>query len=418
MNIVTSRCTVILVISICSLFLFIKYIAQLFPSLIGISLIHDFALSGLQLGILASSYYYSYSIMQIVSGWILDRFSLRFAAALSISIMGLGLLLFSHTHSFFMMCLFRVLMGVGASFATVLYMKSAALLTSHRTFGMVSSFLATATMLGAAAGGAPLAYLFHWLSWERGLEYVGILTIFLGIVGVILFPGKLSNSSKENTLSSSGRRLSSKSVFFHPQNWLLLAYSGLAFTPVVIIGGVWGTPFLVLKYHLSIQSVSYLLSIMFIGLAVGAPCWAYLSLKTQVRKSIMQIANLLALLCLTLIIYAPVSYSSSMALFFLLGFSVGCFMLSFQICREINPIGLLGLSFAFMNTGEGLVGSVIEPLVGKILDLLKSTSHHAFTLHNFYWALSLVLGCFVFASLFLIKLQTEPQEKIHFNKAQ
>jgi len=398
------RCSTSLVITLCSLFLFIKYIAQLFPSLIGISLMHDFAFTGLELGILASSYYYSYSFMQIISGWILDRFSMRFAASMAIGLMGLGLLFFPDTHSLLGMCLARVLMGMGASFATVLYMKSAALLTSPRAFGMVSSFLATATMLGAAAGGAPLAYFFHQVSWQNGLEYTGIFTLILGLLSFCFFPHNFPN---EALLEKKTSFKQSRLVFLNPQNWLLLAYSGLAFSPIVIIGGVWGSPFLILKYHTSIQSVSYLLSLMFIGLAVGAPFWAYLSMRIQNRKAMMQTANLLAFISLAFIIYAPVTYSFSMGLFFLLGFFVGCFMLSFQICREINPVSLLGLSFAFMNTGEGIVGALVEPLVGEVLDFLKPI-HQGFNLNNFYYALLLVLACFIFAGIFLSKIKSQP----------
>jgi MFS family permease len=403
------------VIAICALFLFIKYIAQLFPSLIGPALIKDFSLTGLQLGLLASSYYYSYSIMQIISGWILDRFSMRFAASLAIGLIGLSLFYFPQMHSFLMMCFFRVLMGLGASFATVLYMKSAALMTSERTFGMVSSFLATVAMLGAAAGGSPLAYLFHSLGgWEKGLEVLGIGTIILSLLCLVFFSGIDAHPDPEALSPHEASKPELKKlsiVFLNLQNWLLLAYSGLAFSPVIIIGGVWGTPFLILKYHLSIPMISYLLSLMFLGLAVGAPCWAYISMKTCQRKSIMQLANAMAFICMATVIYAPLSYSLSMFFFFFLGFSVGCFMLSFQVCKEINPMIILGFSFAFMNTGEGIVGAILEPLVGKILDLLKPLNQ-PFTLDNFYWALTLVLLCFVWAGIFLHFLKTNSQKNI------
>jgi MFS family permease len=302
-------------------------------------------------------------------------------------------------------------------------MKSAALLTSERAFGMVSSFLATVAMLGAAAGGAPLAYLFHSLGgWEKGLEVIGIGTIILALLCLAFFseietsPDPIDlkidlkmDLNKPPTQKSELKKLSA--VFLNLQNWMVLAYSGLAFSPVIIIGGVWGTPFLILKYNLSIPAVSYLLSLMFIGLAIGAPFWAYLSMKTCQRKSIMQLANAMAFICMATVIYAPLSYSLSMFFFFFLGFSVGFFMLSFQVCKEINPMIILGFSFAFMNTGEGIVGAILEPLVGKILDLLKPLNQ-PFTLENFYWALTLVLLCFVLASIFLHYLKTNSQKNI------
>lgn len=392
---------------ICSLFLFIKYLAQLFPSLIGQKLMHQYALNAFQLGILASSYYYSYSTMQIFSGAILDKFSLRLPAFCAVMLMASGLLIFSQYHSFTLMCFSRVLMGAGASFATVLYMKCAALWTKPKTFLMVSSFLATATMMGAAAGGTPLSYLFHWDGWRVGLELIGFVCFVLSLFCLVFLKDKKETQrhlshEKENKIMT---------VLFNRQNWLLMAYSGLIFSPVVIIGGLWGMPFIELKYHLSMQHGSYLLSIMFIGLAVGAPIWSYISMRFLLRKSIMHCANIISLFCLIAIIYGTVSYQTALLLFFGLGFCVGCFMISFHVCKEKNPILLLGIAFAFMNVGEGIVGSILEPAIGYILDFLKK-NHSMFTLFDYHAALVLLPLCFIIASILLQKINMQ----FHFEK--
>lgn len=396
---------------ICALFLFIKYIAQLFPSLIGSELMKNYSLTALNLGILASSYYYSYSTMQIFSGWMLDRFSIRYVATVAIGILGLSLFVFAEYHSYFMMCFSRILMGAGASFATVLYMKCAAIWTSRKTFGLVASFLATATMLGAAFGGAPLAYLFHAMSWQSGLFLMGAISIAIAILTFVIVSDVRSNDAmliEKNKIKFSEL----KTVFMNRKNLLLMAYSGLAFSPVVIMGGLWGTPFLILKYHLSTVQVSYLLSIMFMGIAMGAPIWSAIALYFKNLHLLMQLANLFSFISICCIIYGFFSYPIEAFLFFMLGFSVGCFMFSFQICRDINPIHLLGFAFAFMNTGEGVIGSVVEPAIGGILDITKG--HAAvFTLANFHEALILLPCCFVFASILLAKLNVNASEKLY-----
>lgn len=94
------------------------------------------------------------------------------------------------------------------------------------------------------------------------------------------------------------------------------------------------------------------------------------------------------------------SYLSSIMLFFIFGFSVGCFMLSFELCREINALYVMGLSVAFINSGEGLLGSFIEPFIGHILDVSKVES--TFTLANYQLALSALPCCFILSSFVLI----------------
>lgn len=386
-----------IILTLCALFLFYKYIAQLFPSLIGQEFMQVYGYDGVMLAVMASSYYYSYSIMQIVAGLIIDRYSVRIPMFLAILLMSMMMLLFTHTTHFYVMCVSRALMGAGAAFATVIYMKCAAYYTTSKTFGLISSLLATATMLGAACGGAPVAILFRHVGWHAGLNMVGIAGLVMA-TAVLIF-------QRSQTVASSGddRRMTMsnvKAVILRKDNWLLLMYSGLTFSPVAILGGLWGTPFLMVKFAATATQASFLLSIMFVGHAVGSPLWALLSVRLQRKKELMHAANCLALSAIMAIIYGHCSYDTSLFLFFLFGFSVGCFMLSFELCRELNALYIMGLAVAFINSGEGIVGSFVEPFIGHLLDQSKTGA--AFTLANYQMALSILPCCFILSSCVLV----------------
>lgn len=387
----------IVVLSLCALFLFYKYIAQLFPSLIGAELMQSYGYDGVMLAVMASSYYYSYTLMQIIAGFIIDRFAVKIPMFVAIFNVSLMIILFTHTHNFYVMCVSRALMGVGASFATVLYMKCAAQYTTPKTFGIISSFLATATMLGAACGGTPVALLFHRLGWQAGLNLVASMGLIMAFM-VLIF----QKSKKINYVPSEARmRLASiTEVIARKDNWLLLLYSGLTFSPVAILGGLWGTPFLMTKYALTAANASFFLFIMFIGHAVGSPLWALLSAKLKRKKDLMHFANVISLLAILGIIYGDFSYFSTLILFFMFGFSVGCFMLSFELCREMNALYMMGLSVAFINSGEGLVGSFVEPFIGYLLDVSKAGP--TFTLSNYQSALFILPCCFILSSFVLV----------------
>lgn len=90
----------VIILSICALFLFYKYIAQLFPSLIGNELMKFYGYDGVRLAITASSYYYSYSFMQIFSGFIIDKFAVRMPMFVAIIIISLMIITFTHTTIF------------------------------------------------------------------------------------------------------------------------------------------------------------------------------------------------------------------------------------------------------------------------------------------------------------------------------
>ncbi|MGV3740223.1 MAG: MFS transporter [Gammaproteobacteria bacterium] len=397
----------VIVLTLCALFLFLKYIAQLYPALISDILIQKFALSGLEIGILASSYYYSYTLMQLVSGILLDQYDIRLPAFFAMLCVSLGLYSFAHTDSFVCMCLSRVLMGVGCSFATTLYMKASTLWTSNKIFTIIASFLATATMLGAAIGAAPIALLFNYVGWRYGLVLLAIVGIVISICSLFWVhnPKQIRVHKPESVLKHL------KTVICKSENIWLLVYSGITFSPVVILGGLWGVPFLQLKFHAQANQVATLISTMFVGHAVGSPVWAILSTVFNLKKPFMVMANLAAFLCLVLIIYCNMTFMQAEALFFIFGFCVGCFMLSFSICREVNQAVMMGFAVAFINSGEGIVSSIIDPGIGLFLDLMKQESSHSFTLQSYQYALIVLPLSYIVSTMTIFKLpkETRPQ---------
>lgn len=402
----TKKCRAFSILMICSFFLFFKYITQLFPSLINTSLMDQFKLSGVQIGIMAASYYYSYTFMQIIAGVLLDKFDVKLPAFFAIFIIAIALIGFAHTDNFFYMCLYRALMGVGCSFATILYMKSAASWTSAKTFAFISSLLATATMLGAAVGAAPIGFLFASTGWQTGLLITGIFGIVLALLAII-FVASFQETERQSTMSFKDF----KDVITNRANIWLLLYSGITFSPIIILGGVWGCPFLELKFNMSAKAVSTLISIMFVGHAIGSPFWALLSSLLNNKKNLMVFANLIAFVSLVFIIYGPLSYFQAGALFFIFGFCVGCFMLSFNICREINPVLVMGFAVAFINTGEGIVGSILEPGIGLILDYLK-TEGNEFSLANYQYGLFILPICYILSTWIISKLSFRTHDNV------
>lgn len=392
----------IIILSICAGFLFFKYLAQLFPSLIAVDLMKSYHINGLGLGIMASSYYYSYTVMQFGAGYFLDKYNAKYSAFGALLLVSLGILIFIHLNEFILMCLGRICMGFGAAFATILYMKCTAMWVDRKFFGIVSSFLATATMLGAAMGGEPVAFLFDKVGWKSGLSLISYFGIVLAVLALIFVSSNKDLDSGNKKEFKTTHYL--KAVIIKKDNWILLFYSGVTFIPLIILGGIWGEPFILTKYMVNSTKSSFLFSVMFLGIAIGAPLWAFLSMRLRRQKLLMHIANLFSLILVSSIIYLNISYITTLFLLFALGFSVSVFMLSFQICREINSVWVIGFAVAFINTGEGVIGMFLEPFIGKILDALKTGP--AFSLANYQVALITLPICFILSSLSLLLLNS------------
>jgi MFS family permease len=158
-----------LVIALAAAFLFYKYILQVSPSIMTDDLMSVFHIQGTGLGNLAASFFYSFLLAQLFVGVLLDRYSPRLLTTMAILLCAAGIYIFSKAHILNIATWSRALMGVGAAFATVSYMKMTSLWFKPSQFAFVGGLLATAAMLGAVAGQVPLSFAVSTFGWRQSL---------------------------------------------------------------------------------------------------------------------------------------------------------------------------------------------------------------------------------------------------------
>ena len=391
-----------LIVGCNALFLFYKYILQLFPSVMTNELMSTFHLNGAGLGNLAATYFYSFFIAQLFSGYILDRYSPRFVTTLAIALCAAGVACFAHSSTLLSAILSRMLIGVGVSFATVSYLKQVTIWFPPQRLAFVGGLLATAVGIGALVGQAPLAHLVNALDWRRALS----LCAMLGVIIAAIYLWLVRDKKETNTKTTNPINLQAiKAVLSNRRNWLLTCYSGLAFSPMAVFGGLWGDPFLQTAFHLNnIQAAQYI-SLAFVGLGGGAPLLGWLADRLQLRADVMIAATLLSFVSLLIILVLPPQAHGLLALSLLcFGLGTGGFMLGFTVAKTLNPVFVAASVVAMINTGDALFGAVTEPFIGTLLDHFGHNQlNHGipvFTTSNYHHALALLpvylivaLGC-------------------------
>lgn len=393
-----------LVMCLCASFLFFKYVLQIFPSIITNQLMREFDLSGLGLGNLAATYYYSYMITQFFVGVLLDKFSTRWLVSSAILTCSLGSVLFAQTHDLFIAQIARAMMGVGVAFATVSYMKVASIWFEAHRYTFISTLLLTAAMAGAVFGESPSAFLVHQFGWRNFILYVGLCGIALTFLFALIVrdaPYSMNSINKRTPINFSDII----SVIKNKQNWLLALYAGLAFSPTVIFGGLWGSPFLQEAYNLSKIQSSSIVSLIFIGLGVGSPLIAIISNHVSSRRNLMLGATFISTLALMLVLYFNTMPGWLVGLLlFIFGFGISSFMLVFSIGKESNPIALTATVIAMINASDAILDSITEPLIGKILDVFWDgkiiDGVHYFSVNSYHIALAVLpiytlIACFI-----------------------
>ncbi len=392
------------VLALSSFFLFYKYLTQVFPSVITHELMTTFQLDGTSLGVLAACFFYSYLVVQIFSGVILDKYNTKWILILCTAIAAIGSILFSYAHSFETAAFARILMGVGAAFATVGYMKIATLFFKPEQFGMVGGLLTTGVCLGAVFGQAPLSILVNAHGWRTAILVIGFIGFAICLVFALTVFTKKHRKSKQLTSMSWA---DFKAVMHNRKNWYLTLYSGLAFAPMAVFGGLWGIPFMLAAYDLPRTDTSALMSLSYIGLGIGGPLFGFIADKWGRRYAVMKLGLVLCFITLGIVIYCNPNPIILAIMLFIFGLGIGAFMLGFAEGKDNNPLHMAASVIALINTGDALFGAITQPLVGRLMDF---TRHHlnphtgAFTSTDYRYAfislmVILVLGyiCLVFA---------------------
>jgi ACS family D-galactonate transporter-like MFS transporter len=77
----------------------------------------DLHLSASQLGVLLSSFFWTYALFQIISGWLVDRFEVNWLLALGVLLWSVATLSTGLVHGFTLLLIARLILGIGESVA-------------------------------------------------------------------------------------------------------------------------------------------------------------------------------------------------------------------------------------------------------------------------------------------------------------
>ena len=133
----------------------------------------------LPVGDLLSSFFWTYACMQVLAGWLVDRFEVKWVFALGFFVRSTATAVTGMVHTFAMLLAIRVILGVGESIAYPSYSKIFASHFVERKRGVANSVIGMGQSLGPAFGiffgGKCTAAHFGWRPFFIGLGLLGLL---------------------------------------------------------------------------------------------------------------------------------------------------------------------------------------------------------------------------------------------------
>ena len=360
------------------------------------------------LGVLAATYFYVYTLMQVPTGILVDTLGPRRILLLGSVVGGIGSLIFGMAPSLELALVGRTLIGLGVSVTFIAMLKIIAVWFDERHFASVVGVSMLVGNLGSVLAGAPLSWLAQTAGW-RGV-FIGIagLSLVLGVACWLLVRDRPEPATPDGNAQIKphfDRTVvigSLLSVIRNRDTWPAACVNfGLAGS-FFAFAGLWATPFLTQVHGLTRNVAANHLSLYFAGFALGCVLIGTLSDRIGKRKPVLIVtSHLFVLIWLVWLFGGTLSLSVSYALFALMGLTSASFTLTWACAKEVNPPLLSGMSTSVTNMGGFLAGALLQPLVGRVIDWhwqggLTPAGARLYTPEDFHVGLLLMAG---FASL-------------------
>ena len=315
---------------------FINYIDRGNLSIAAPLLKNELGISASQLGILLAAFFWTYTAMQFVCGWLVDQFDVNRVLAVGFLLWSLATAATGLVHGFAMLLVMRLALGIGESVAFPCYSKIFArhLLEHHR--GFANAVITAGVKCGPAAGALGAGLLMVHYGWRP--VFIGI-----GFLSLIWLPLWMKWMPRGEGLAHSGICPRVLDILQQRQFWGVCAglFCGAYYLYFIL---TWLPLYLVHERHVSMQQMVRITALYYVvdaAAAIATGWLADLSLRrgfntTVVRKTAMAIGWITAAIGLAACgLSAPGSY-------------LGWLMVS----AAGNGIGMSG-TFAFSQTLAG-----------------------------------------------------------------
>ena len=269
----------------------------------------DFHLSHLAVSNLSAMFFYTYVLCQVPLGIAYDRFGARRILLFAAFLLVIGCYLLYTAESYGLALLARAVMGMGSSFGFVGMLYASANWFPVKRFALMVGLAETLGMMGVALGESLLAWLMTNGGWRPIMLYCAIAG---GIVAVLVYFFVSDNAPYKAVTDNANEKkhqLSLKESLLTAMQcksiWLAGFYGFAMFGLVNVFTSLWGVPFLRDQYGVDLHLAASLISMIFVGIAIGGPFNGWLSAKLGVRQPIMLGFCLMTLCLMSAAIYLP-----------------------------------------------------------------------------------------------------------------
>lgn len=392
--------------SLGALFFMYEFFLRTFVGSVAHQIIPDLHLNAESFATLGTAYYITYAFMQIPVGILTDKLGVKIVLAVATLLCGMATLLFTHSTGLVTALISRVLMGLGSSFAFVCLLVILINWFPRKYFGSLSGISQFVGTMGPILGGGPLISFItsQHESWRTALSMIAYVGVALSVLVILFVKNKPVNGPQQLVFLQRDRPIMTnlKILAKNKQAWFIAVYSATIYISIALLGAIWGTDYLQTR-GLSQQHAATMISLSWLGYAVGCPLLGIISDTLHRRKPILILCAVLGFSVTCSLLFLPLSHSvlAYGILFFMLGIAAAGQNIGFATMAEHVDKKTKATALGLNNAAIMFTAAIIPALVSYSIYLTSHGSSHL-TTHDFQAGFSIMpILCFI---AFLIAL--------------
>ncbi len=387
------RCVMLVIIGILYFFVCLH---RLSPTVIARDLAQTFNADAVILGIIGSAYFYLYSAMQPLVGYLSDIAGPRKVMSFLFFISALGALIFGLAPNPPIAILGRAFIGAGVAGIFIPALKIFSRWYRTNQFTSLTGIMSTINGLGGISAAMPLTYLVVLFGWRGSFVAIGLISIALASCTWIIVRdrpedrGWLAVNGEESTSYITSGKISilrrCTDVFKNPDFCLVCLVVFLFWGGNTTFQGLWAVPYLMDVFGLDKVWAGWVLMAWPLGFAIGGPLIGILTDRLVLNHKRVYLWGLGVniVLWFIMIFLSNREYLMVVALFFFIFGLIagGTLPVAFTITRDLFPFQIMGTATGLMNTAGFFGIAVYMPFTGFLLKT-ASTNPDSYTINAY-----------------------------------
>ncbi|AGN38650.1 MFS transporter [Bacillus paralicheniformis] len=415
--------------SLLSSMIILNYFDRVAISVAAPAIQDSFQLTATQLGIVFSIYTYSYTLMQIPVGSLLDKYGVAWVTRVGMTVWSFLTIILAFLQGKLLLYIVRFLIGLTSASAFPAASKATALWFPQNERGLANSLFDSAAKFANVIGAPLVAFLVTTFDWRAAFLTIGIINVLFTVFFWMYYeqPDRHKRISKEelhyiqkhNAVSeediSERTLIALKAMLANRKAWgLMIGFTGYGYTFNLPL--TWLPTFFKETYGMDIMSsglftaVPWLISTIS-GIVVGGWLVDFLIQKghsnTKVYQTIIAIGMSLGFAFLGAVFTHNITIAIICISVGLAGISATA-PVGWSISADIAPAGSISLLSSMVNLANNLFGGIIAvSLTGYLVDVTGS-----FTLSFLVAGFVLLLGLVFYLAVLgdIKRIQIDKQE--------